>query len=78
VILLTELKCYAFLRSHFDPGDLRYRRLQLRAADYKEEVPEIYRNVMSHEPHDKDWLQARETIAELAMRYKEALGEDLV
>jgi hypothetical protein len=78
VILLTELKCYAFLRNHFDPGDLRYRRLQLRAADYKEEVPEIYRNVMSHEPNDKDWLQARETIAELAMRYKEALGEDLV
>jgi len=78
VILLTELKCYAFLRSHFDPGDIRYRRLQLRAADYKEEVPEIYRNVMSHGPNDKDWLQARETIPDLKMRYKEALGEDLV
>jgi hypothetical protein len=77
VILLTELKCYSFLRSHFDPSDVRWRRLQLRAADYKQEVPELYRKVMSHGPNEKDWLQARETIPELATRYKEALGEDL-
>ena len=77
VILLTELKCYSFLRNHFDPSDVRCRRLQLRAADYKQEVPELYRKVMSHGPNEKDWLQARETIPELATRYKEALGEDL-
>jgi len=77
VILLTELKCYSFLRNHFDPSDVRCRRLQLRAADYKQEVPEIYRKVMSYAPNEKDWLQARETIPELEIRYKDALGESL-
>ena len=33
VILLTELRCYAFLRQYFKPDDLRSRRLQLRATD---------------------------------------------
>jgi hypothetical protein len=78
VILLTELKCYSFLREHFDPSDIRCRRLQLRATDYKQEVPETYRKVMSPGLDEKDWLQARELIPELKMRYKEALGEDLV
>jgi hypothetical protein len=70
--------CYSFLREHFDPSDIRCRRLQLRAADYKKEVPETYRKVMSPPLDEKDWLQARELIPELKMRYKEALGEDLV
>jgi hypothetical protein len=29
VDLLTELKCFSFLRNHFTPEDLRWRRLQL-------------------------------------------------
>jgi hypothetical protein len=76
VILLTELRCYAFLRQYFKPDDLRSRRLQLRAAVYKQEVPELYLEVTSNQANE-DWLQARETLSELEARYEEALGEKL-
>jgi hypothetical protein len=78
VILLTELRCFAFLRQHFDPEDLHGQRLQLRVADYKEQVVAVYEQVMSpHGKNEGDWLQAQKTIQALERRYKEALGEDL-
>lgn len=78
VILLTELRCFAFLRQHFHPEDLRGQRLQIRVADYKEQVVAIYDEVMSpHGKNEGDWLQAQKTIQALESRYKEALGEDL-
>jgi len=79
VVLLTELRCFALLRRHFHPADLRGRRLPLRVADYKEQVVAVYDQVMS--PHNKnnaaDWLPAQKTLPELESRYKDALGEDL-
>jgi hypothetical protein len=78
VILLTELKCYAFLRKHFAPDDLRCRRLHLREDVYRKEVRELYDEVKaSGENPDEQWVQARETIPELKSRYFEALGEKL-
>ena len=63
VILLTELRCFAFLRQHFHPEDLRGQRLQIRVADYKEQVVAIYDEVMSpHGKNEGDWLQAQKTI----------------
>jgi hypothetical protein len=79
VILLTELKCFSFLRQHFKPDDLRWQRLQLREADYKEQVLDLYDEVVvsPHGQNAKDWLQAQTTIPELESRYQEALGEGL-
>ena len=79
VILLTELKCYAFLRKQFKPEDLRWQRLQLREEEYREQVIRIYDEVTaSHQKHREEWIQAEKTLPELESRYKEALGEDLV
>jgi hypothetical protein len=80
VVLLTELKCFSFLRNHFTPEDLRWRRLQLREADYRQQVLDVYDEVMlaPHGHNAKDWLQAEKTIPDLVSRYHEALGEDLV
>ena len=79
VILLTELKCYAFLRTRFAPEDLRWRRLQLREAEYRNEVIHLYDEVMvkPHAKHAIEWRQAQETIPSLESRYKEALNHDL-
>lgn len=77
VILLTELTGYAFLVRYFDEKDLRHIRLKLREDVYKKEVPELYRTVMSHGEDEQDWVPARRTAAELALRYKEALGESM-
>jgi hypothetical protein len=80
VDLLTELKCFSFLRNHFTPEDLRWRRLQLREADYRQQVLDVYDEVMlaPHGHNAKDWLPAERTIPDLASRYHEALGDDLV
>ena len=79
VILLTELKCYAFLRPRFALEDLRWRRLQLREAEYRNEVIPLYDEVMvkRHAKHASEWLQAERTIPALESRYKEALNDDL-
>jgi hypothetical protein len=79
VILLTELKCFSFLRNHFAPEDLRWRRLQLREEDYRKQVLDVYNEVIlaPHGHNAKDWLQGKETIPDLASRYHEAIGEDL-
>jgi hypothetical protein len=79
VILLTELKCFSFLRQHFEPGDLRRRRLDLREVDYTKQVIDLHHEVTSdHGENDKDWVQAREMVPELESKYKEALGKELV
>jgi hypothetical protein len=79
VILLTELKCYAFLRKQFRPEDLQWRRLQLREAEYRKQVIDLYDEVVlaPHGEHAQEWLQAEKTIPSLQSRYQEALGEDL-
>jgi len=78
VILLTELKCYAFLRKHFKPGDLRRKRLELRAAGYRQDVRDLYHEVKASAGHsDELWVQARETLPVLVVRYNEAMDHDL-
>ena len=78
VILLTELRCYAFLIQYFKPDDLRHTRLKLRRDNYRKIVPELYRQIrLTHGSNDEYWLAAKETTSELAARYKEALSEDL-
>jgi len=84
VILLTEVVCYSFLCNHFDPKnltsdtqDLRHVRLTLRLDDYKKEIPELYDKVDAHGRDEKDWIKAKNSLSELANRYREAFGEDI-
>ena len=71
-------KCYAFLRKHFNPGDLRRKRLELRAAGYRQDVRDLYNEVKASAGHsDELWVQARETLPVLIVRYNEALDHDL-
>ena len=78
VILLTELKCYAFLREHFTSDDLRRKRLELREDGYRRDIRKLYREVEASAGHsDELWVQARETLPVLVSRYNEALGDDL-
>jgi len=78
VILLTELKCYSFLHTHFAPDDVRDARLKLREKDYRQEVPALYGRVTSpHGDNEKDWIQANRTVSELARRYKETFGDEI-
>jgi hypothetical protein len=77
VILLTELKCYSFLLKYFGHDSVRYQRLKLREADYKQTVPRLYRDAMEHGEGENDWLPAMRTAPELAKRYEDALGEDM-
>lgn len=77
VILLTELKCYSFLLKYFGHDSVRYQRLRLREADYKQMVPMLYRDAMGHGEVLIDWLPAMRTAPELAKRYEDALGEDM-
>jgi hypothetical protein len=79
VILLTELKCYSFLLTHIEHDNFRYQRLKLREENYKQEVPRLFRKVMSHaeKENEKDWLPAMRIGMELARRYEDAFGEDI-
>src|SRR5947209_14787457 len=64
VILLTELNCYAFLRREFarDDGDrrdqwnVRHRRLELRLAAYREQIPDLWVTFEPYQSDDPDWL----------------------
>jgi hypothetical protein len=77
VILLTELPCYCFLCEYFKRDELRFSRLKLRESYYKNEVPELYRMVVSHGEDEQFWIPAKRTASELAKRYKETFGEEL-
>jgi hypothetical protein len=77
-ILLTELKCYALLMQHFGKEkDFRYARLELRLDEYRDEVPDLYEEVGSHSDGDRDWIQAKRLLPELAKRYNDAVGESV-
>jgi hypothetical protein len=79
IILLTELKCYAFLRKQFTSDDLRRKRLELREAGYRRDIRKLYHEVKASAGHsDELWIQARETLPVLVSRYNEALDDDLV
>lgn len=74
VILLTELVCYAFLCEHFKDDDLRFKRLQLREADYEKVLPALLRQVNeAHDGNEEYWAPAKRTIPELQRRYDHAL-----
>ena len=78
IILLTELKCYAFLRKHFTSDDLRRKRLELREAGYRRDIRKLYHEVEASAGHsDELWVQARETLPVLVSRYNEALDDEL-
>jgi hypothetical protein len=78
VILITELKCYVFLRKRFEgEGGVLLARLRLRERTYTRDVPVLYSRVMSHRKDDEDWLEAMSTVSELENYYKQAVNEDL-
>jgi hypothetical protein len=77
VILVTELRCYSFLLKSYKDDDVRLGHLKLREEEYKQEVPELYRTVISHGEREKDWRPACSTVRELERQYKDAFGEDL-
>ena len=60
IILLTELKCYAFLRKHFTSDDLRRKRLSCARTGYRRDIRKLYREVEASAGHsDELWVQAR-------------------
>jgi hypothetical protein len=65
-ILLNEIVAYGFLRERFK-DDLRERRLDARDADYRREVPDLYRTVMAGT--GPKWAKAKDTAVELMKRY---------
>ena len=71
-ILLTEIRCYAFLVRAMPLGDFRYDRLCLREADYEEQVIPLCRKVESQRggKHEKDWGPALRVAPELERRYR--------
>jgi hypothetical protein len=74
VVLLTELECYPTLCEHFKSDKLRFRRLQLREADYECLVPQLLDKVNErHEGNEKYWAPAERMIEELRARYERAL-----
>jgi hypothetical protein len=74
-ILITELKCYSFLRKYFERDELRDARFRLREDSYTREVSELCTKVnLSYGPNDEDWIWARRTAPELARRYEETFG----
>jgi hypothetical protein len=75
VILLTELKCYCFLRKRFQGQEVHNARLQLREKAYMNEVPELVHSVFAfYGENDKAWEPARKTAQELANRYNDAFA----
>jgi hypothetical protein len=80
LILIGELQAYGFLYSHFDVNDRRYKRLDLRKADYEKLVPQLCRSVekglaektASHSAR-KIWRQAAELLDTLNKRFEEAM-----
>lgn len=75
VVLLTELACYMFLLKYLKDDPLRFARLVLREADYRSEIPRLYRKI--DEAIDPTWKPAKQTIAQLAERYEAAVGEPM-
>jgi hypothetical protein len=73
IILLTELPCYSFLCEYhkkLKKDEVRFRRLQLREADYREIVPALIASVNDvHQGNEKYWALAQRTIPELMNRY---------
>jgi hypothetical protein len=75
-ILLSELPAFAFLLERFKPlNDLRYRRLDLRAAAYKVSVPDLYCRVMQGQ--EKTWGKLQATAQDVARCYQKAFGESV-
>lgn len=79
VILLSELEAYRFLRDQFaDVQDIRYQRLALRDAVYREVVPRLFRDVESGRASmPPQWEPAWRLLPELKRRYDAALNRSL-
>jgi hypothetical protein len=80
LILIGELQAYSFLYSHFDVNDRRYKRLDLRKADYEKLVPHLRRSIErgleeKSESHSarKIWKQASALLDTLDKRFEEAM-----
>jgi hypothetical protein len=76
VILITELRCYAFLVEHFakEKDDSRHMRLMLRAPCYGAEVSALLQTVAKGTP-EEDWRPAKAVAPELQRRRNEALKQ---
>jgi len=79
-IMITELKCYAFLLKYcganFSEDDIRAQRLDLRRSDYVMEASWINALVNKHKM-ESVWQPAVRLLAELRKQFKMALQEDL-
>ncbi len=74
VILLTELVCFTFLCGYLKDDLLRFKRLQLRQADYEEIVKRLTADVKNANPrNEKFWAPAKQTVPELEVRYDAAI-----
>jgi hypothetical protein len=80
LILIGELQAYGFLCRHFEVNDRRYKRLDLRKADYEKLVPQLRRCVEKglaekSESHSarKIWKQASALLDTLDKQFKDAM-----
>ncbi len=79
LILIGELQAYGFLCRHFDVSDRRYKRLEMRKADYEKLVPQLRGSVEKGlaektESHSsrKIWKQASTLLDTLDKRFQDA------
>lgn len=79
VILLSELEAYRFLRDQFaDEQDIRYQRLALRDAVYREVVPRLCRVVETGRASTpSQWEPAWRLLPELNRRYDAVMNQSL-
>lgn len=74
IILLTELRCFAFLCNYYPHGGLKFQRLLFRLRDYKCDLDALKRDVAERSENDPDWGPARRTLSALKERYDEVLA----
>ena len=82
MILISELPLYHFLLGHFQKGDVRRARLELRQSRYVSVVPKVYyRTEVEHAKYkDVDTARkqlphlVREEVEELCREWEKAYG----
>ena len=75
-ILISELPIYRFLLNHFQKGDLRYARLELRRNRYELVVPQVYYHTEDAHAKYKDADTARKLLPHLARDELEEVSRD--
>ena len=76
MILISELPLYRFLLDHFQKGDVRRARLELRLSRYVSVVPRVYHQTEVEHAKYKDVDTARKGLPHLAQKDVEELCRD--